>query len=73
MAKYRLTCKGRTYRYNGTSCQEVAEKFGNRKVFGTPAVFRLSLRQCDADTSGKRWAIYLADGERVEIDAVEED
>lgn len=71
MGKFEVLYKGKTYRYNGESCQEVAEKFGNRKVFGTPLVFRMRLIQCDAETVGTRWAIYAADGERVEIDAVD--
>ena len=68
--KYVVTFRGRTYRYNGTNCQEVAEKFGNRKVFGNPLVFSLRLRQYDAGTRGEKWAIYEADGDRMEIDAV---
>lgn len=72
MRKYEVKYRNKTHRYNGASCMEVAEKFGNRKVFGNPAVFRMRLRQCDADTCGKKWAIYEADGERVEIDAVED-
>lgn len=71
MKKYQVKFRGKTYHYNGMSCQEVAEKFGNRKVFGNPAVFRMCLRQYDAETCGERWAIYAADGERVEIDAVD--
>lgn len=68
--KYEIKFRGRTYHYNGSSCQEVAEKFGNRKVFGNPLVYNLRLRLYDADTRGEKWAIYDADGERMEIDAV---
>ena len=70
--KYEIKFRSKTYRYNGSSCQEVAEKFGNRKVFGNPLVFSLRLRQYDAGTRGEKWAIYDADGERMEIDAVDD-
>lgn len=69
--KFAVKFRGKTFHYNGASCSEVAEKFGNRKVYGTPWIFRLSLRQYDAATRGERWAVYATeDGERVEIDAV---
>ena len=72
MKYYVVTFRGKTYRYRGESCLEVAEKFGNRKVFGSPLVFSLRLRQYDAGTMGEQWAVYDADGERVEIDAVDD-
>ena len=68
MRKYTVEYKGRSYGYNGNNTAEVAEKFGNRKAFGRPVIYGLSLKMYDADTRGEQWAEYTCNqDERVFI------
>lgn len=70
MKKFTVKFRGKEYLYNGGNCEEVAQKFANRKVFGNPVIFNLALRTYDADTRGEKWAVFIANGdERVEIEA----
>lgn len=70
MMKYLVTYKGKVYIYNGTSTSDVAVKFGNRKVYGNYAVINMKLKTYDADTRGKKWAEYTADGEPMMIEVM---
>ena len=61
---------GLEYRYNGDNTEEVGNKIFNRMVFGNPLICNLSLKMYDAETRGKEWALYEADGKKLMIEKI---
>jgi 3'-phosphoadenosine 5'-phosphosulfate sulfotransferase len=72
MNKYKVNYNGKTYFYTGENTREVAEKFENRKVFGSYLIVNMRLKMYDAETRGVKWAEYTADNKPVLIEIVTE-
>jgi hypothetical protein len=68
MYKYRVKLNNKVYYYNGEHTDNIAVKMNNRKVFGNYFITNLRLKTYDAETRGKNWAEYEADGKTMMIE-----